>query len=83
MVDVEITQEVVPRTLDADRVSRLSTLLAVSFFRAALERGDGEPMLFARYLTPTYLMQHEPDVASAETIIRRGDFCPPGQGCAQ
>ena len=78
---VDVTADNVPRTLDSDDVARLSTLMAVSFFRAALDEHGSDGLHFTRYPTPKYLLKHEPNVVSAETIIRGDASCPPGQGC--
>jgi len=78
---VDVTESNVPRTQDAREVSRLSVILAVSFFNAALDEQGADGLRFTRYLTPRYLMQHEPNVLSAETILRGDATCPEGQGC--
>jgi predicted dienelactone hydrolase len=78
---VDVTETNVPRLLDAALVSRLSARLAAAFFKAALDRHGSDPLRFPPFLTPDYLLRHEPIVQSAELILRGGAMCPPGLGC--
>ena len=80
---VDVSPSNVPRAQDAREVSRLSALLAVAFFDATLDNHGSDGLRFTRFLTPKYLMHHESQVQSAETILANGATCPEGQGCTE
>ena len=78
---VEVTPTNVPRTQDVNEVSRLSALLAVAFFGAALDDHGSDALRFTRFLTPKYLLSHESQIQLVETILANGATCPLGHGC--
>jgi predicted dienelactone hydrolase len=80
---IDVTPTNVPRALGADEMSQLSVRLAVGFFHAALDDHGSDGLRFTRFLTPKYLMNHEPNVQSVKTILAGGASCPDGQGCTE
>lgn len=79
MTDFVITPDSVPRALAWADTSRISSLLAVDFFTATLDDHGTDGLRYTRFLTPDYLLKHEPNVLSVEVILSGDTKYPPGQ----
>lgn len=76
---VSLTPESVPTSLESAEVMRLTTELAVTFFKTVLDNRGQDGMHFTRYLSPRFLLHHESDIYSADFFASAGDICPEGQ----